>query len=156
MNKQYEQVKEFHKACNEVMPGVPTMLDKGPLVTNNWLTGCVHLVTEEIKTVSSQKFHGQVAKRVSWMLEEITEFCAADTLEDQTDALIDLLYFTIGTFTLMGVKPEAIFDIVHAANMGKATDGKVTRNEQGKILKPEGWEAPEPKIVAEIERQAGL
>lgn len=85
-----------------------------------------------------------------------TEFAADNTIEDQVDALIDLLYFTIGTFTIMGVKPESIFDIVHAANMGKVIDGNVTRNEQGKILKPEGWKemfAPEPLIVAEVERQ---
>jgi len=161
MDKQYEQVKEFHEACGEEMASSPTMLSNGPLITNNWLTGCVHLITEEIKAVSSQKsfgqdIGGQVAKRISWMLEEITEFAAADTIEDQVDALIDLMYFTIGTFTLMGVEPESIFDIVHAANMGKVTDGKVSRNEQGKILKPDGWEAPEPKIVAEIERQMGL
>ncbi|QGR00171.1 hypothetical protein EHS13_20010 [Paenibacillus psychroresistens] len=121
-------------------------------------------LTQEIKALSKMQSDGQdlggiVAKRVSWMLEELTEFAAAHTIEDQVDALIDLLYFTIGTFTIMGVKPEAIFDIVHAANMGKVTDGKVTRNEQGKILKPEGWKerfAPEPKIIAEINKQMGL
>ncbi|NRF91494.1 hypothetical protein HQN89_10730 [Paenibacillus frigoriresistens] len=138
------------------------MLGQGPLITNNWLIGCVHLISEEIKAVSSQKSNGEyiggeVAKRISYFLEEITEFAAADELEDQVDALIDLIYFAIGTFTLMGVKPEAIFDIVHAANMGKVgPDGRVIRNDQGKIQKPEGWQdnfAPENRIRAEIERQ---
>lgn len=162
MNKQYEQVREFHHACGEKMPERPQILDKGPLVTNHWLSGSLWELTQEMKEISKQKFHGEdiggmVAKRVSWMLEELAEFAAADTLEDQADALIDLIYFAIGTFTMMGVKPEALFDIVHNANMGKVgPDGRVLRNEQGKIVKPDNWEkyfAPEPKIQAEINRQ---
>ncbi len=58
-----------------------------------------------------------------------------NTIEDQTDALIDLIYFAVGTFVLMGVEPERIFDIVHAGKVG--SDSKVTKNEQGKILKPD-------------------
>lgn len=163
MNKQYEQVCEFHLAFDQEMPDKPKMLDKGPLITNNWLIGPLHDLTNEIKAVSSQKYHGVdigglVAKRISWMLEELTEFAAADTLEDQTDALTDLIYIAIGTFTLMGVKPEPFFDIVHASNMGKLhEDGKPRFNEQGKIVKPDGWAekyAPEPKIIEELVRQS--
>jgi predicted HAD superfamily Cof-like phosphohydrolase len=163
MNKQYEQVREFHVAFNQDMPDKPTVLDQGPLVTNNWLIGPLHQLTQEIKVISSRQFQGEdvggmVAKRISWMLEELTEFAAADTLEDQVDALTDLIYFALGTFTLMGVKPEPFFDIVHAANMGKLhEDGKPRFNEQGKIIKPEGWAekyAPEPKIIQELMRQS--
>ena len=32
-------------------------------------------------------------------------------------------------------------------------DGKPRFREGGKILKPEGWQAPEPQLRAEIERQ---
>lgn len=81
-----------------------------------------------------------------------------DPLVEQVDALVDLLYFTYGSFSLLGVDPTEIFSIVHEANMGKLfPDGKphyhpVTH----KVLKPENWEAdfaPEPKIKAELERQ---
>ena len=37
----------------------------------------------------------------------------------QVDALIDTLYLTYGSFVLMGVDPEEVFEIVHRANMGK-------------------------------------
>lgn len=163
MNRQYEQIREFHTAFNQEMPDKPQMLGQGPLVTNNWLIGGLNDLTKEIKAISSTKYEGQdiggmVAKRISWMMEELTEFAAADTLEEQVDALTDLIYFAIGTFTLMGVKPEPFFDIVHAANMGKIhEDGKPRFDEQGKIVKPEGWAdkyAPEPKIVQELMRQS--
>ena len=38
---------------------------------------------------------------------------------EQVDALTDILYFTYGSFSLLGVDPTNIFDIVHQANMGK-------------------------------------
>ncbi|MTD38412.1 HAD family hydrolase [Erwinia sp. CPCC 100877] len=81
-----------------------------------------------------------------------------DPLVEQVDALTDLLYFTYGSFSLLGVEPTKIFSIVHEANMGKLfPDGQphydpVTH----KVLKPDNWEAdfaPEPKIKTELERQ---
>ena len=73
----------------------------------------------------------------------------------QADALTDINYFVQGTFTMMGVEPQPLFDIVQEANMAKlGADGKpIYRESDGKIMKPEGWEAPEPKLEAEIENQ---
>lgn len=81
-----------------------------------------------------------------------------EPLVDQVDALIDLLYFTYGSFSLLGVDPTELFNIVHEANMGKLfSDGKPRYHEvTHKVLKPDDWEenyAPEPKIRAELERQ---
>lgn len=82
----------------------------------------------------------------------------ADQLTAEVDALTDLLYFTYGSFALIGVNPQPIFEIVHRANMGKLfPDGKphyhpVTH----KVLKPENWEqdfAPEKLIQAELAKQ---
>lgn len=82
-----------------------------------------------------------------------------DKLVGQVDALVDLLYFTYGSFTLMGVDPKPIFDIVHQANMGKIfPDGKAHYHPvTHKILKPDDWEekyAPEPAIRKELKKQA--
>ena len=76
----------------------------------------------------------------------------------QVDALIDTLYLTYGSFVLMGVDPEEVFEIVHRANMGKIfPDGQAHFDEvTHKILKPDDWEekyAPEPAIQKELERQ---
>ena len=69
----------------------------------------------------------------------------------QVDALIDTLYLTYGSFVLMGVDPEEVFEIVHRANMGKIfPDGRAHFDPvTHKILKPDDWEekyAPEPAI----------
>ncbi len=79
-------------------------------------------------------------------------------LVGEVDALTDILYFTYGSFVLMGVDPKPFFDIVHEANMGKIfPDGKAHFDPQThKILKPDHWEdkfAPEPAIKKELDRQ---
>ena len=81
-----------------------------------------------------------------------------NALTGEVDALLDLLYFTYGSFVLMGIDPYAIFNAVHQANMGKIfPDGQPHFDpETHKIMKPDNWEtdfAPEAKIEAELERQ---
>ncbi len=79
-------------------------------------------------------------------------------LVGQVDALTDLLYFTYGSFVLMGVDPQPIFETVHEANMGKIfPDGKAHYDPvTHKILKPEHWQeqyAPEKAIKKELDKQ---
>lgn len=86
---------------------------------------------------------------------------AEEVLTGQVDALLDILYFTYGSFALMGVDPAPIFDVVHEANMGKIwPDGRAHHDPQThKILKPANWErdfAPEAKIRDELARQIAL
>jgi energy-coupling factor transport system permease protein len=78
-----------------------------------------------------------------------------DVLVAQADALTDVNYFVQGSFVLLGVDPQPLFDIVQDANMAKLfPDGKPRyRESDGKIIKPDGWVAPEPKLKSEIERQ---
>lgn len=84
-----------------------------------------------------------------------------DPLVGQVDALTDLLYFTYGSFALLDVDPAPIYQIVHAANLGKLfPDGKPHYDPvTNKVLKPDTWArqfAPEPKIAAELKRQKKL
>ena len=90
--------------------------------------------------------------RYKWMLEELDEFMAAENVTEQADAMIDLIYFALGTLVEMGVRPERIFAAVQAANMAKLfPDGRPRYNELGKVIKPEGWEPPDEKIRQMIE-----
>lgn len=154
MKKQYEQVKQFHAACGVEMPDKPTMLDIGDDDAMFFYTNHLSVVNDNLR---KDLDGGVMYFRTSLMLEELIEFMDATTIEDQADALIDLMYFAIGTFTLMGLNPEPIFNIVANANLGKVMpDGTVLRDEQGKIMKPDGWKerfAPEAKIRREIQLQ---
>lgn len=94
--------------------------------------------------------------RCRLMMEELTEFMTAVYASDQVgtvDALIDLMYFVVGTLLLVGVPLEAAWDIVHEANMTKEP-GDTDRGRDG--LKGEQWVGPEARlrelIKAERER----
>lgn len=73
-----------------------------------------------------------------------------DKMIGQIDACVDQLYFIMGDFVELGIEPDEFFEIVQGANMAKlGPDGKVIRRESdGKIMKPAGWEPPEPKLKA--------
>ena len=88
------------------------------------------------------------------MLEEINEFIEAEEIVEQADAMIDVIYFALGTLVEMGIKPDNLFKIVQDANMAKLwPDGKPHYNKDGKTIKPSTWEDPHDKLRAEIERQ---
>lgn len=80
--------------------------------------------------------------------EEVGELQAAIEDEDkveQLDALIDILVVTVGAIHSMGADGEGAWNEVMATNFAKIdpTTGKVIKREDGKILKPDDWKAPE-------------
>lgn len=107
-----------------------------------------HPTSEEPIMISEDRVH----KRNLWMKEELVEFVEASDIVEQADALIDLIYFALGTLVEMGIKPQKLFDIVHAANMSKLwSDGKPHYNCDGKTIKPSNWEDPHDKLKDAIE-----
>lgn len=114
-----EQVAEFHKAFGVAVRSWPDLSDKGV----NQL-------------------------RYDLLLEEVTELGVALIEQDPVatlDALVDIQYVLDGAFLALGfykVK-DAAFREVHSANMRKLTDGRPVKREDGKILKPRGWQPPD-------------
>ncbi|MCV9999452.1 hypothetical protein OE766_14495 [Pararhizobium sp. YC-54] len=97
----------------------------------------------------------RLSTRVEYLLSEVRELEAADSIEAQSDALADLIYFALGAFAEMGIKPQRVFEIVHSANMSKRfPDGSVRHLPiNGKVAKPAEWVGPEDAILEEIKRQ---
>ena len=79
--------------------------------------------------------------------EEGDELSAAIEKHDQVetlDALIDILVVTIGAIHSAGFDAESAWKEVMATNFAKIDrdTGKVRKREDGKVLKPVGWTAP--------------
>ena len=118
-------VKEFSDACNDGNnPVRPQLMD--------------------------EKAIEFIAEMVNDELQELRE---ATDVAEQADALVDAMYYICDTAVRHGFNLDRIFDVVHVANMQKVVDGRVIRREDGKIMKPEGWEDPAPKLLAEMARQ---
>jgi predicted HAD superfamily Cof-like phosphohydrolase len=64
---------------------------------------------------------------------------------EQLDALIDILVVTIGAIHSGGFDAEGAWKEVMSTNFAKIDKetGKVRKREDGKVLKPQGWRAPE-------------
>ena len=79
--------------------------------------------------------------------EEFAELNAAVLAGDrveQLDALLDILVVTIGAIHSMGADGEGGWKEVMHTNFAKIDreTGKVRKREDGKVLKPVGWEPP--------------
>lgn len=62
-------------------------------------------------------------------------------LTDATAEAADLVYVICQFCNMFGLPLEQIYMAIHAANMRKVNPrtGKITRREDGKVLKPDGW-----------------
>ena len=76
---------------------------------------------------------------------ELADAVIADDKVEQLDALVDILVVTMGAIRAAGWDGEAAWKEVMDTNFAKIdpTTGKVIKREDGKVLKPEGWTAPE-------------
>ena len=80
--------------------------------------------------------------------EEQQEFWAAVKNKDDTeqlDACFDMMWVIIGYMKARGWDCEQAWDEGAKSNLSKIdpTTGMVTRREDGKIMKPEGWKPPD-------------
>ena len=75
--------------------------------------------------------------------EEVSEYEEATGLEDEYDALLDLMVFTVGAMLRHGFPESGIKEVV-ASNMKKILGpNKNKRNDfELDLIKPRGWKAP--------------
>ena len=126
MEKQLGQVKEFHEKFLQDMNNTPELLSIG-----------------------------ESRLRYALMKEENQEYLEAAKDEDiieVLDACADQLYILCGTILKHGLQNMIVpaFNLVHANNMNKlGPDGKPIFREDGKIIKPEGFQKVELKTLFE-------
>jgi predicted HAD superfamily Cof-like phosphohydrolase len=79
--------------------------------------------------------------------EEYQELKNAPDDVETLDALIDILVVTIGAIHSAGWDAEGAWKEVMSTNFAKIDQetGKVRKREDGKVLKPVGWTAPNLK-----------
>ena len=64
---------------------------------------------------------------------------------EQLDALIDIMVVTVGAVQSLGVDAEGAWKEVMSTNFSKidSLTGRVRKREDGKVLKPTGWQPPQ-------------
>lgn len=99
-------------------------------------------------------FNNETGLNLELVREEYKELLAAigfaqaygqpQQFADILDACCDLVWVTVRLAHNMGLPFDEGFELVRITNMAKiGPNGKVQRREDGKILKPVGWKAPD-------------
>ena len=87
-------------------------------------------------------YKNSLQEREAMMREELLEFHNAVSEAQCLDAIVDLIYFAIGTAIQFGWPIEKAWDLVHAANMQKIV-GRTKRGFKVDMKKPDGWVEPD-------------
>ncbi len=82
------------------------------------------------------------------LAEEMSEYVDAeinDDLVEVLDGLADIIVIALGSMYAYVGRTVAteILDEVARSNLSKVVDGRVLKNDAGKIVKPRGWTAPD-------------
>jgi predicted HAD superfamily Cof-like phosphohydrolase len=131
MSSHFQDVYFFHKKMRLPAPDFPTLLDP------NTMFGRVEMMLEEIKELMEAFRTRDVVPK-------------HEAIAEITDALIDLVYFALGTGVLMGVPWDMCWRFVQEANMQKELVGNPAESKRHNVLdvkKPVGWVDPRFKIA---------
>ncbi len=79
--------------------------------------------------------------------EEYNEFCESTNHVESLDACMDMIWVILGYCYMNGYDVEGAWKEVARSNLAKINPetGKVIKNENGKVMKPDGWKPPELK-----------
>lgn len=163
MTNYYQDVKEFHRVFSHpgAMTPTPMTVDRG-IKRSTWtaeeaVVEFLHqTATSEAEFLEAiERFKSGLDTAIEKSLQMKQPETDVERLVGQGDALTDALYFIMGSFVEIGLDPAPLFDIVQRANMAKlGPDGKpIFRESDQKVMKPEGWQPPEPQLEAEVRRQ---
>lgn len=147
--------------CSTTLPTVTPSMIRGLDYAFLQVRGFHQVMGQPAPSEPTLQPYAHARRRSEWIKDECDELTDPEkqTIVDQADAYLDIIYFGIGGLVEIGILPQSLMDIVNEANLAKVwPDGTVHRREDGKIIKPPGWVAPEPKLLAEVNRQiaAGL
>lgn len=102
---------------------------------------------------------GRYGLRLNLIDEEHSELFEAWSdghFAGMVDALADLVYVCYGMAIEMGVDLDEVIEEVHRANMAKlGPDGKPIYREDGKVIKPEGWQPPDIIGIINMQKERG-
>lgn len=147
MNRWQKNVEDFHRAMDIPVGGYPPEIRRPGLRAK--------LIMEEAaETCAALGFHVDYV-----LVDPVTDDYLVgqnvkqgdQDLIEAIDGLVDLIVVALGTAVEMGIDLDSFWEEVHRANMAKVGGPK---REDGKQLKPEGWQPPDHRVV--LQREYGI
>lgn len=106
-----------------------------------------------LMTLTGKELEEAKALRIRLIREEVEETLKAiqeDNYIEVLDGAVDTLYVLLGTLQEYGIvdKFYDAWELIHKNNMSKlGPDGKVLKDSEGKVIKPEGYKRVELNIL---------
>lgn len=123
MPTMFEMVKEFHRKFG-------LHVNRGP----------IPFLHEDLDNEDLYTLRHRLHKE-EW--KELEDAWEDEDLVGYADALCDLIYVLCGTAVSFGIPLDECFAEVHASNMSKFDkDGKVNKDEYGKVIKGDNYFQP--------------
>lgn len=139
MNREQEQVKDFHEKAGATINSHPTDLDKRDYYLR------LGLIFEELNELAeSFGFEYDHTEHTKFIHSRPTRSFA-----EQADALGDLLYVVLGTAVSCGIHIDPIFQEIHRSNMTKFIDGH--RDPKGKWIKGPSYSPANLQPILDIQ-----
>lgn len=89
-----------------------------------------------------------------FIMEEFTELEAERSIPSAVaDWIVDHIYYMLNFASKNGYNLDKVWSLVHEANMRKFPDGVCTKSENGKIMKPSGWQSNDSDVAKEVNKQ---
>ncbi len=135
-----DDIQDFHDKFGLAYYGKPRNL---PYVITEFRQ---KFMTEELREYSNACYSCDVA------IQENDEAEVTHQLEQQIDALVDLIYVALGTAHLQGFDIEEAWKRVHEANMKKIRTPSADASQRGSkydVIKPPDWIPPSHKDLVE-------
>lgn len=150
----YEMVRTFTEAAGTKCSNFPKLITKerGIFLLKHTLSE-LHEFALTI-TSSTEEAHQLLKDCLGVDPSEWKSRTPYELIEDQEDAICDAWVYMLNVAAEFGQDVSSMMKVVMASNMAKidpVTGKCIRREEDGKIMKPAGWEPPKTK--EEIERQ---
>lgn len=143
MQKQLQQVAEFHRQIGETCSSKPTLLQSDPERDVDLARSLRRMMTNFERAGHSQS---QLAKRAMMAIEELAEWIEAHEQADlvaAADAWADRMYVLLGDAVATGMPVDPLIDEVHRSNMTKLAANR----QSGKGEKASQYSAPNIKGI---------
>lgn len=151
-------VKEFSElAIHGKVPSVPVVpsAERLNFITRMILSELLEML--RVCTDNPKKFILNSLEKADLPMAGPTGFeTDEDKLVEIADGLADINYYIYDFAARHGINLHPVFQAVHKANMDKRfPDGTFHRREDGKVIKPLGWEEPDVRKIMKDQIEKG-
>jgi len=149
-----EAVHQFTVETGSKCPNEPQKMSRNEItfITKMIIDELLELLATDMNPEEAKSLMSNLVQKAK-NVDQIDPSDEKNVIAEQADAFVDIWYYSLNAACKKGMNLSKVFNIVHQANMAKKDpkSGTFLRREDGKILKPQGWKAPDVK--AEILKQ---